>query len=113
MKSGPEQWCECRVAAYAAVKHSGYELIRQIGVHQLARYGTPLLRVLKPLKTLLDCECTGPYSDIAQKRKKDAGRAFRSIRPIFDTKSGDAEKRRARSGSRGLLDMTTEARAGR
>jgi hypothetical protein len=39
-----------------AVKHSSYEVIRQIGAHQPCRYGTPRSHVLKPLKTLLDCE---------------------------------------------------------
>src|SRR5947209_548049 len=86
MKSGPEQWRECRVAACAVVKHSGYEVIRQIGAHQLGRYGTPRSRVLKPLKTLLDCKCMGRIQWHRAERKRDTRRAFRAIRPLLDTK---------------------------
>src|ERR1700738_2871579 len=45
-----------------------------------------------------------------RKEKRDTGR---SIRPLFGNEGADAETRRARSGSRGLPDMTTEARGGR
>jgi hypothetical protein len=76
MKTGSEQWRACRVAACAAVKHSGYEVIRQIGAHQHPAGTARLLACLEASQNSARLRMKRGLTVTSRRKvKRDTGRA--------------------------------------